>query len=62
MEQDAHEVAMSYMEEGGYIEDSQADCESLPCPRELDSWSGVINAYRVYDASGEEIAVIGYWE
>lgn len=59
---EAEEMAENLTPEFGYTEQSEANCDNMPCPRELDSWSGTINAIRVYNAWNEEIAVIGYWE
>lgn len=61
LEQDAREEAESYLEEGGYIEESSNNCEKYPCPNELDSWQGEINVYNVYDEDDNCIASIGYW-
>lgn len=59
---DARAHAEYLMPKGGYIEDDQADADTLPCPRELESWDGEIGAYRVYDAWGNEVAIVGYWD
>lgn len=58
---DAREEAESYLEEGGYIEESSNNCEKYPCPNELESWSGEINVFDVYDATDERIASVAYW-
>lgn len=60
-EKDAREVAECYLPEGGYIEESSNDCWNYPCPRELESWSGEINVFDVYDENGERVASIAYW-
>lgn len=59
---DALSHAEYLLPKGGRIEESSADCWTLPCPRELDSWSGEIGAYRVYDAWNNEAAIVGYWD
>lgn len=58
---EAEEMAKDLTPKLGYAEQSEADCDNMPCPRDLDSWSGTINAIRVYNVWNEEVAVIGYW-
>lgn len=62
-EEDARARAMALcFEQGGYIERAFANCDKLPCPKELDNWSGETEAYAAYNAQDEQIAIIGYWE
>lgn len=59
---DARELANSLIPAGGYIESGCGDCEAYPCPVELDSWSGQISTFDVYDEDGDCIAQVAYWE
>lgn len=59
---EAKEKATELLGDGDYIEESEADCATMPSPRELDSWSGTISALRIYNIWGDEVAIIGYWE
>ena len=44
------------------VEDKSADCSTFPCPRELDSWSGEVNALYIYNEDCEELFAVAYWE
>lgn len=44
------------------VEDNSADCSAFPCPRELDSWSGEVNALYIYNEDGKELFAVAYWE
>ena len=43
------------------IEESSADSSAFPCPRELGSWSGEVNAIYVYRDYTEEVFAVAYW-
>lgn len=58
LEKDAREEAQLF---NGYIVEETGNCESYPCPNELESWQGEINVYNVYDEDDNCIASIGYW-
>lgn len=59
---EAEDEAENMLGEGWSTEYGRADCSTMPCPRELESWSGEIEAINVYNSWGEHVAIIGYWE
>ena len=61
---EALEYAQEQVKEinGGYLEEGSVDADKVDCPRELDSWSGEVDAiYVCSDENGIE-EVIAYWE
>ena len=53
----------TYFEENCVIEESAASCSGYPCPEELHTWSGTVNAIYIYDTKlNEEIYSCAYWQ
>lgn len=45
-----------------FIEDATADCDSMPCPRELGTWSGETSAISVYSFDDDTAdLLVAYW-
>lgn len=63
------EAALAYANElaeevKGYVSQREVTVgtSAFDSPEELDSWSGEISAFEVYDENYECAAYIGYWE
>lgn len=66
--EDAMDMANNYVEDlkekgiEAFIEDATADCDTMPCPRELGSWSGETSAISVYSYDDDTAdMLIAYW-
>ena len=61
---EALEYAQEQVKEinGGYLEEGSVDADKVDCPRELDSWSGEVDAIFVCSEENGIEEVIAYWE
>ena len=46
----------------GFISEGLVNCDHMPCPKELDNWTGVTSSYEVYDENDNVVALIAYYE
>lgn len=53
---------VAYFGEGTYAEESAVDCDYVPCPNELGTWSGTTSGWFIYNADDEEVACVAYWQ
>lgn len=63
LQEEAQELIANYVgdSENYHVEERSTNCESFPCPTELESWSGETNAIFVYNLDMEEVYAVAYW-
>lgn len=60
-EYDAKNRVYEMLDDELWFEEGSMSCDSMPCPSELDNWSGEVGEFYVYK-DNELFAKIAYWE